>query len=354
MSAQRTCQAESAGGPGGVGGCMKVLVTGGTGFLGRQVVRRLVDVGDRVRVLVRPSSAHHLAKLPTMTGGLAKVDLVTGDLCDLPSLSRALDGMDAVCHCAARVETGGDWSAFEQVTVRGTERLLEAACREKVGRFLHVSSLGVYELNGQATITEDSPFDDSPATRGCYARSKIESEKVVWRYHCAHGVPVTVIRPGVLYGPGRPPFVARILVPFGSLLRLAIVQPEQRVGLAYVENVAEAIHLALHSPQAIGRAYNVVDEPVVHRQYLALLRQMGLNRARTIVLPPQPFLVLLSVLEQVCRLVRRPAPLSRHQFERAFASVRYDTSRAREELGWSPQAGLAEALRTIRDAERQA
>jgi nucleoside-diphosphate-sugar epimerase len=274
-----------------------------------------------------------------------------GDLCDPPSLIRALDGMEAVCHCAARVEVGGAWSEFEAVTIRGTERLLDAACRQKVKRFLHVSSLGVHGLNGQETITEDSPFDASQGARGHYTRSKIESERLVWQYARERGLPSTVIRPGPLYGPGRPPFVARLRVPLGSKLQIVIARSEQRLPLTYVDHVAEAICLALHSERAIGRAYNIVDgEAIQQGKYLTLLREVGLTKARTILLPPAPFYALASFLERLCRWVGVTPPLSRHQLERALASVVYDTTRVHEELGWSPKVELVEALSTIREA----
>jgi len=275
-----------------------------------------------------------------------------GNLCDPPSLLQALDGMEAVCHCAARVETGGPWSEFEAVTVRGTESLLEAACRQKVRRFLHVSSLGVYGLNGQHTIREDSPLDASQGERGHYTRAKIEAEQLVWQYAREHGLHVTVMRPGLLYGPGRRPVVARLRLPLGSKLQIVVARADQYLPLAYVEHVAEAMHLALHSERAMGRAYNVVDGDALQQgQYLTLLQEVGLSRRRTILLPPTPFYPVVSFCEQMCRWLGVTPPLSRHQLERALASVRYDTTRARQELGWSPKVGLREALRQMRDTQ---
>jgi nucleoside-diphosphate-sugar epimerase len=275
-----------------------------------------------------------------------------GDLCAPPSLLQALDGMEAVCHCAARVETGGPWSAFEAVTIQGTESLLQAASRQQVERFLHVSSLGVYGLNGQQTIPEEAPFDESQGERGYYTRAKIAAERLVWQYAQQHGLPITVIRPGPLYGPGRPPVVARLCIPLGSKLQLVIARSDQCLPLTYVEHVAEAICLALRSKRAIGRAYNVVDGDAIQQgPYLALLREVGLSRRRTILLPPMPLYPVVSFCEQVCRWLGVTPPLSRHQLERALASVRYDTTRARADLGWSPKVGLKEALHQIRAAQ---
>lgn len=324
---------------------MNVLVTGGTGFLGQAVVRRLLVAGQRVRILVRPSSAAQCAAL----GG---AEPAWGDLREPLSLMQALDDMEVVCHCAAHMTVGDAWSTFEAVTVRGTEMLLQAASRHKVKRFLHISSLGVYG-DGQDTITEASPFDASSGERGHYTRSKIESERLVWEYAREHGLPTTVIRPGPLYGPGKPPFVARLCVPVGSKFQIIVARSDQYLPLTYVENVAEAICLALEREQAIGRDYNIVDgEALQQGTYLKLLRQVGLSQRHTIVLPPAPLYPMVSLVEQACRWMGVAPPLSRHQLERTLASVRYDTSRAQKELGWSPQVGLVEALLRTMHAAR--
>ena len=115
---------------------MKTLITGGTGLLGRFLVRRLIDSGDVVRVLVRSSDSTRDLFGVTQSG----LEEMTGDLRDPSSLKRALHGMDAVCHCAAHVKAGGPWAEFEDITVKGTKSLLEYSCQEGIKRFLHVSS----------------------------------------------------------------------------------------------------------------------------------------------------------------------------------------------------------------------
>ncbi|HWO40506.1 MAG TPA: NAD(P)-dependent oxidoreductase [Candidatus Eisenbacteria bacterium] len=327
---------------------MKIIVTGGTGFLGRHVVKKLLDGGHVVRVLARRGSERRRLSEGS-DGNLTAVEIVPGDLRDTASLDRAVSGMEAVCHCAAHMETSSPWRDFEEVTIRGTERLLEAACRHSVGRFLHVSSLGIFGT-GSGTITEDSPLDDGLESRGAYTRSKAEAERVVWEYHRERNLPVTVIRPGLLYGPGKSPVVARVSFSIGSKLRVAIGLSQQRLPLAYVEDVADAIHLALNNDRAIGKAYNVVDDGILQKEYLALLRRAKLTRTRTILISPEPIYPLLSMLERSCRWLRIRPPVSRHQFERALASIHYDTTRARRDLGWSPRVHVADGLRRIRAA----
>jgi nucleoside-diphosphate-sugar epimerase len=310
-------------------------------------MRRLLAAGESVRVLVRPSS-----KLRSID--LGEAEPIAGDLSDQLSLRRAVEGMEVVCHCAAHMDTASPWSKFEEITVRGTERLLEAACQEKITRFVHISSLGVYGLNGNEKITEESPFDESEESRGYYTRSKVESERLVWKYHREHNLPVTVVRPGVLYGPGKFPFVARVCVWIAPKLRVALGRSGQSLPLAYVEDVAHAIDLVLRSERATGRAYNVVDDKISQKEYLNLLKHTQLIKAHTILLSPTPLYPFLSLFERLCRWISVTPPVSRYQFERALASLDYDTSRAREELGWSPQVGVAEGLMKIRAARVKA
>jgi 2-alkyl-3-oxoalkanoate reductase len=321
---------------------MRILVTGVTGFLGRAVARRLREAGDDVRVLVRPSRRDALDRA-------LDAQVVLGDLRDAPSLADAVKGMEAVCHCAARVKTKGPWPDFFEDTVRGTENLLEAARREGVRRFLHVSSLGIVRIDDE-TVTETSPFDTDHADRGAYARAKRQAEDLVWKYHREQGLPVTVLRPGPLYGPGRPPIIARLRMPCGPFFDLAIARRRQLLPLAYVDNVAEAIHLALRSEGAIGRVYHVVDEEIPHGDYLRMLRQAGLAPTRAIFVPAAVFYPVVVVVETLWRRMGKVPPFSRHRFERALGSARYDTSRARAELGWSPKVTAAEALVRMRVA----
>src|SRR5437870_4095435 len=116
---------------------MKVLITGGTGFVGSHLADQLCAAGDQVRALVRPGSeTSHLCSLG--------VELAVGSLDDEASLAKACAGCDIVHHCAARVEIVGDERDFQNTTVEGTRRLLDAAARAGVRRFVQISSCGVY------------------------------------------------------------------------------------------------------------------------------------------------------------------------------------------------------------------
>lgn len=312
---------------------MKVLVTGATGFLGAATVARLRADGLIVRALVRSAD------------GCAEADeRCVGDLRDANSLARAVDGVDGVVHAGARVSTSGAWEEFEAVNVRATDVLIQQAMAAGVRRIVHVSSLSVYAVPSDgATVTEESPYDDGADERGFYARSKLAADQVASR--AMHtGAPLAIVRPGLLFGPGRLPPLARRVVALGPL-RIVLASPSYLLPLAYVDNVADAIVLAVRSPTADGRAYTVVDVHARQADYARLYREIGAQRWRPLYVPPPLLRLAASGVETLAGTLRRRAPITRHQVERTLRSATFVTQRAHDELGWSPRVPLDEALR---------
>src|SRR5581483_1776162 len=223
-----------------------VVVTGANGFIGRALVRRLVDGGHDVRALVR--SEHSPA--------VAGVEIVRADLRWPASLPDAVDGADAVVHLAASV-AGGEAEQFAS-TVGGTENLLAAMATAGVKRLVLASSFTVYDWGAaDGVLDERSPLAADPVARGGYTVAKLWQERVARRASDAGQVALTVLRPGVVWGPGNeyPPgitaHVGRAHVLFGTGTRLP---------LTYVDNCADAFAFVLERPQSEGETYNVVDD----------------------------------------------------------------------------------------------
>ena len=312
---------------------MKALVTGATGFLGAAVVARLRADGVRVRALVRSADA-----------ACAAEERCVGDLRDVEALRRAVDGVDWVVHAGARVSTHGQWSEFEAVNVAGTEALIQQAIAAGVRRFVHVSSLSVYAVPADgAIVSEDSAYDDGAGERGFYARSKLAADQVASRA-MQSGAPLTIVRPGLLYGPGRTPPLARRSVALGPL-RVLLASPNYLLPLAYVDNVADAIALAAAAPAAAGRAYTIVDVLARQADYARLYRQVSGARWLPVYVPLSALRAAASGAERVATLLGRRAPITRHQVERTLRSATFLTRRAHDELGWQPRVPLEEALR---------
>ncbi|MBX3027543.1 NAD-dependent epimerase/dehydratase family protein [bacterium] len=309
-----------------------VLVTGAAGFLGGAIVARLRADGMRVRAFVRPGRT------------VVADEVVEGDLRDREALARAVAGVDAVVHAGARVATTGAWEEFEATNVSATQTLIELARAAGVRRIVHVSSLSVYAVPSDgAVVREDSAYDDSGGERGFYARSKLLADQAAMAA-IATGAPVTVIRPGLLYGPGQRPPLARRSIGLGPL-RLLLARRGYLLPLAYVENVADAIVLAVSSAAAAGRAYTIVDFHAPQADYARLYRQVQGANWFPIYLPLGLVRAGVSGVETLARLAGRRAPISRHQVDRTLRSATFTTRRAREELGWQPRVALDEALR---------
>jgi nucleoside-diphosphate-sugar epimerase len=313
---------------------VKALVTGASGFLGRRVVRRLVQEGIAVRALSRPGRT-----LP-----IEGVETFVGDLTDPDSVAAAVEGMDWVVHAGARVETSGSWEEFAEANVRGTQRVIRAARAAGVDRIVHVSSLSVYAVVADGvTVTEEDAYESEANARGFYSRSKLAADRLAL-FEAAAGSPVVVLRPGLLYGPGRRPSLARQSRQVNGV-HLLLARSRYLLPLAFVDNVADAVLLAARAPQATGKAFTIVDENIEQAAYLALYRQAAGEDLRTMYLPVPLVVGAALVLERALRLLRRRSPITPYQVRRATDAAFFDCTRAREVLGWTPRVSVREGLR---------
>jgi len=323
---------------------LKVLVTGATGFLGGAILRRLraADPDGSARALVRPGRS-----VPE------GIEAVEGDLSDPTTFAAALDGVDRVIHAGARVSTSGAWEEFESTNVEGTRLLIEAAEAAGIEHFVHVSSLSVYDVQrDDAELDEDSPLESGAEGRGFYARSKLEADRVA-QAAIERGAPVTIVRPGLIFGPGRPVPLARRSVAAGPF-RVVLASPSYLMPMAYVDNVADALILAAQRPQAVGRIYTVIDEHVRQSDYARMFREASGQSFRPIFVPPALIRAAVSAVEAASKLAGRRPPMTRHQVDRTLRSARFDGTRARHELEWQPQVPVFEALQRSFAANRAA
>jgi len=321
---------------------MRALVTGASGFIGSHIAERLTAAGDSVRALVRPSSdAPYLRELG--------VELAQGDITDPASLPPAMDGIEAVYHAAAAVTDWGPWRQFRSVTIEGTRNVLEAAARANVGRFLHVSTDGVYAHRNLGRLwTEETPLETRFAWWDYYRRSKLAAERLAWRYHAEGRLAVTAVRPGVVLGERD-----RVTVPgLAAYMRgkgaVCWGNGHNRLPCVYAGDVAAACLLAVGTPQAAGQPYNIVsDEAVTQRDLLeAIAEAAGLEAPRRSV-PLMLVHATALAMEAVCVATGRRwvPPLRRMPVTMLGAEYLEDASKARRELGWQPAVSMREAVR---------
>jgi nucleoside-diphosphate-sugar epimerase len=273
------------------------------------------------------------------------VEICWGHLGDRTALERAVHGADHVLHCAARTGPWGPQDAYETANVRGLQALVESALAAGVRRFVHVSSITVHGNDVHGTADEMAPLRVEPNP---YSRSKVAGERLLGRLIRERGAPITIVRPGWIYGPRDVASFARFAAMIERGRMVMIGSGRNHIPLIYVRDVAEGLLLASQQAQAAGRAYLLVnDEPVTQHDYLAAIAaELG-------VPPPQrrlPYhLALLAgtLAEGVGRLTKRtaPPPVMRYGVQLLGGENRFDIRRARHELGFSPQVTLAEGVR---------
>jgi len=321
----------------------KVLVTGATGFLGHRLVAALSRCGADVVALVRDESQ--------VSSDLERqAKLVRGDVRDPASVAAAMRDVAVVYHCAAITTNKASWTAHHETNILGTETVFKEALKAGVQRVIHVSSVMVYGLDRPrhgALVDELAPYAQNPDRWAHYLRSKLEADRLAFDYWREAGLPVTVVRPGILYGPGGGRSVGRGLVQLGPV-RLFIGRGRNLLPFTYVDNAVDCLLLVAVSLAVIGQAYNVVDEPQVSVRAV-VLQSMEMAGEQSMLVPVPPF--LLSGVARLFELKssrngsEAPPKLSRFVVRSACRNIRYDTTKAREQLGWQPAVTLEEGLR---------
>ena len=331
---------------------MRVLVTGGGGFLGSAIVRRLLARGNRVRVIGR----RHYAALE----GLGAEGVVSDLSVDDPTLVEAFEGVDAVIHTAAMAGIWGPRDAFYAINVDGTRRVLEATLQAGVDRLVYTSSPSATFDGGSAEGVTEAEAPYPSRFQAVYPQTKAEAEALVL---AADGerLSTVAIRPHLIWGPGDPHILPR-LIEKNRQGRLAVVgDGSNRVGITFVENAAAAHLQALDAlaPKAAcaGKAYFVTDpEPVVLWDWIgALLADLGEPAIRRRVPLPVARGVgrVLEILWGVFGLSGEP-PMTRFAASQLGTSHYFDLSAARADFGLAPivDAGAAWAV-TLEDLRQR-
>jgi nucleoside-diphosphate-sugar epimerase len=316
---------------------MRILVTGGTGFVGSHLVRRLLQRGHSVTTLDR-------------RGGLFDDDLrrlgatmMSGSVTDPADVDRAVADQEVVYHLASPF---GDLlepdAAYWAIEVEGTRTVLEAARRHGVRRVVHCSTQGVHGIIAQPPGDEESPI----APRDYYCYSKAEGEKVV-REFMQEGMDIVVVRPTSVYGPGdtRGWLTLYRMVAKGWFLMVGDGRTYNHP--VYIDNLVDLFELVAVAPQARGRTYLAGDqEPVTLSELVGSVAAAEGSRVRIVVFPWYGAAMLVaSVVETVCKRLGVRPPLFRRRLSWFKTNRAFRIDRAQNELGYTPRVGLQEGLR---------
>jgi nucleoside-diphosphate-sugar epimerase len=302
---------------------MKVGITGATGFVGSALVRRHLERGDAVRCLSR-------RRLPADG---KRLEVVHGDLAapDAP-LTRFTDGLDVLYHCAAEL---ADEQRMRAVNVQGTAALIDAAAG-RIGRWVQLSSAGVYGRYRCGVISEETPL--MPGNE--YETTKAHADRLVTEAAAERRLaPAAVLRPTIVFGAGMP---NRAIVQMMRVIERGVFffigQRGASANYVHVANVVDALVLCGTSAPAAGRIYNLSDWTTVEEFASAIADALGRPRPR-LRLPERPVRLLVGPCSRLAAL-----PLTDTRIDALVSRTRYSIDRIRRELDYAPRVSIAAGL----------
>lgn len=318
---------------------MKALITGGTGFLGRHLASRLQQLGYEVTVLGRNETIG--AEL-TQKG----FRFIRADLRDSAPIKRAIAGMDYVFHCGALSTPWGRFPDFCAVNVNGTENVINGCLAQGIKRMIHISSPSIYfEYRHQFKVKEADPLPRRMVND--YAKTKYLAEQRIDAAFSA-GLPVITLRPRAIFGPGDTSIFPRLIRANLKLGIPLIDHGEALMDLTYVENIVEAIVLAINSPQAtLGKKYNISNgAPVPFKNLLEnLFSKLGLTLRTRNISFSSAYLgaYFLETFYQTFWPGKEP-PFTCYSVGTLSKTLTLDISAAQRDLGYHPVISIDEGL----------
>ena len=303
-------------------------VSGGAGFLGLHLARRLLADGHQVRTLdPAPLDDSDLER---------RVDAIDGDVRLAGDASKLVAGADVLVHAAAALPIRGARNEISSVNVDGTATLLAAALEAKVPRVVLISTTAVYGIPDRHPIDEDAPLIGV----GHYGRSKIEAEQLCRAFE-RRGISATIVRPKTFIGPERLGVFEILFDWICEDRRIYVLgHGRNRYQLLAVEDLVDAVVLAATTPGAAGETLNIgaAEFGTVRSDLEALIAHAG-STSRVTPVPARPAELALRALE-----LARLSPLAEWHYKTAHRDSFVSIDKAREQLGWEPQYSNAQAL----------
>lgn len=314
---------------------MTILVTGATGFLGSALVTELVRQKQQVRILVRDE---HKARAQF---GEA-VSIVAGEIIDARQVQQAVDGATEIYHLTGILYHPSTPAELYRAThVEGT-RVLLAACQgqSQLRRIVHCSTTGVHGVTGKTAAAEDAPF----APTNPYEATKLEGELVALNAYKEEGLPVSVVRPGLVYGPGDLHLLGFFASINKGLFRVidggsALLHP------IYIDDMTAAFLLCAQRPEALGRSYNIAGEhPVTIRELATVIAHAMGKELPSGSIPLWLANLAADIFGIVPGFQGERAPLTRSRVSFLTNSRVYNCERVESELGFKAKVDLERGM----------
>ena len=351
-------------------GAKTIFITGGTGLVGSHTIEEAVARGHRVRALVRASS-------DTRFLDSLGVEKVLGDLSDEAALRRGVEGADWVINCAAKVGDWGELDDFRKLNVDALRLLLDAAAEAGVERFVHVSSLGVYEGRDHHGTDETTP----PALNSldAYTRSKTEAEVLALAYGpdsagvrdflnllpyvkdvlskaraADSKLPIAIVRPGFIYGERDRTVLPKLVTNLRAGRFAYFGSGEQALNCIYVKNLVHGIFLAAERPEAVGQVFNLTDGArVSKKQFVGKVAQVAGMRPPRRRIPLWLARFLANMMEKSAkrRGATDPPLVNKARYKFLGLNLDYSVEKARKLLGYRPpyttEQGIERAVKDL-------
>ncbi len=306
----------------------KVFITGALGFVGRALAERYRALGAETCGLdVRADSA---------------LNIVAGDVSKPDDWQSALNGCDLVIHTAAIVTNNVTREEAWRVNVLGTRRVLEAAIRADVKRFVHISSLAAMRFNTDDRADESAPI---LPTGNPYVDTKIASEHVVLAAHAKGEMTCTVIRPADIYGPGSRPWT---IIPVQMIRKGLFLLPAHGQGIfraIYIDDLVIGIMLAAEKDEGAGQIFILGGEETITCEtfFGHYYRMLGKGSPR--MMSSSSAIAIAEIGRVLFKLLGKPTELGRGAMEMLSKKNTVSNQKAHDLLGWHPQVDLEEGMR---------
>lgn len=320
-----------------------VLVTGGTGFIGRRLVNRLLDRGHKVRVL----SHRDLTDEELQLLFNSSVNLIVGNIYNYKDVERACDGIRTVYHLAAAMK--GDWNYHLDTTVSGTQNMLEAAGKLGVEHFIYTSTINVYDAKRyprNGIIDESFPYENKPENRGFYSHAKLQAEQIVSNFTNESKMTISSVRPGLVYGSGGKIFPQDVGIRIGKHLVIVIGMGFRRLPLVYIDNLVDALTVIGEKAKNPDSVFNVVDKDYpTQREYIKAYRKITKEKFFVIYIPFLFVLTAFWLIEKMVYVFFRKSLSLSYKLRCIARSPRHSTQMLKEKLGWNQSISFKEGIK---------
>lgn len=320
---------------------MKAFVTGGTGFIGSRVVRKLIERGYEVHALAR---SDRTAAALEAAGARA----VRGDITDPASMREGMHGSDVVFHMAAWYKIGSrDWRQAEAINVGGTRNVLDLAHELGVPRTVYTSTVGVFGDTRGQTVDESYVCTDPLLTE--YERTKRVAHYEVAMPLIEQGAPIIIVLPGGVYGPGDASIIGHVMQRFCQGRLPFLPAPETTFTYAYVEDIAEG-HILAAEKGRIGESYVLAGPSVPLDELVDLWAEITGRRAPAVRIPSRFLRPFASLMGAIGSVIPLPMMFSEEATRSAGATYMARADKSQAELGWQARPvreGMRETLSLI-------